>query len=214
MTTLPAPAEGALYPYPSDPWVPGLLKPLVGIPTAAAALAAGVTGALQGSHGPGLDTAVGIVCAALVVLAVIDAQTHRLPDVIVLPLYGVVGIPLLYSAAAGTISWADAGFAGICMAAMLGVMGTVHFFTNGGLGFGDVKLSGALGLVLGVYGGYETLLGGYVLPCLLGGITAFTMIFTGRGKGLAFGPYLAAGALAVLLMPELIAPFVEEAAAG
>lgn len=212
MTAYPAPAEGALYPYPSDPWVPGLLNPRVGIPTAAAALAAGITAALQGSHGPGLDTAVGIVCAALVVLAVIDAQTHRLPDVIVLPLYAVVTIPLLYSAAAGTISWGDAGVAGICMAVMLAVMGAVHFFTNGGLGFGDVKLSGAIGLVLGVYGGYETLLGGYVLPCLLGGATAFVMMFTGRGRGFAFGPYLAAGALAVLLMPEVITPFVREAA--
>lgn len=212
VTAYPAPVEGALYPYPSDPWIPGLLRPLVGIPTATAALAAGITGAVQGSRGPGLDMAVGIVCAALVVLAVIDAQTHRLPDVIVLPLYAAVGIPMLYSAAAGTISWSDAGFAGLCMLVMLAVMGAVHFVTAGGLGFGDVKLSGVLGLTLGVYGGYETLIGGYVLPCLLGGAAAFTMMFTGRGKGLAFGPYLAAGALAVLLMPELIVPFVREAA--
>lgn len=212
MSTYPVPAEGAIFPYPSDPWIPGLLKPAVAIPTAVAAAGAGIIGWTQGGHGALLDAAAGIVCAVLVVLAVIDLQTHRLPDVIVLPLYLVIGLPLLYAAAAGTISWSTAGAAGISMVILLAIFGAVHRFT-GGLGLGDVKLSGALGLILGMHGGYEVFLGGYVLPCLFGGVAAFALMFSKQAKTeLAFGPYIAAGALAILLMPGVIAPFVAAAA--
>lgn len=210
LTQTPVPSEGVIYPDPDDPWLPGLMKPWVAVPTAAAAVTAGVLGYLQSGLGSVMGVSAGIVCAVLVVLSVIDFQTHRLPNVLVMPLYAVAGLPLLYAAAAGAISWSDAGTAGISMVALYLFWWLVAAVT-GALGFGDVKLAGAIGLALGAYGGFEAATGGFVLPCLIGGLVAAAAYFLAGKRGtaeMAFGPYMCAGAMLVLLMPDVITPFV------
>lgn len=208
MTYAPVPSEGAIYPDPSDPWLPGLLKPLVAIPTALAAAAAGAGAFLQSGLGPAVSISAAIVAAALVVLAVIDWQTHRLPDVIVLPLYAVAALPAIYAAANGDITLKALGTALAAMAALYVFWWCLAAF-SGAIGFGDVKLAGVLGLALGVHGGFEAVTGGFVLPCLMGGAVAASMLITGkRNAEIAFGPYLAMGTLLVLLMPDVITPYV------
>lgn len=208
MTYAPAPSEGAIYPDPSDPWVPGLLKPAVAIPTGLVAAAAGAGAFIQSGLGLAVSISAALVAAALVVLAVIDWQTHRLPNVIVLPLYAVAGLPAIYAAGDGAITWKALGTAAAAMAGLY-VFWWVLAAVTGAVGFGDVKLAGVLGLALGVHGGFEAVTGGLVLPCLLGGVVAVVVLLSGRrNTEMAFGPYLVMGTLLVLLMPDVITPFV------
>lgn len=85
-----------------------------------------------------------------------------------------------------------------------GAGGFVLFFliaivTHGGIGGGDVKLIGALGLFLGIDGLIFTIIAGI----FAGGIVSLVLVLTkkkGRKDAIAYGPYFAvAGMLAVLL---------------
>ena len=85
-------------------------------------------------------------------LAVIDARHRRLPDLLTLPSYPValvlLGLAALLSpAAAGISCGALAGMAGRLAVFLLQVL-----VYPAGLGWGDVKLSGILGLYLGWLG--------------------------------------------------------------
>jgi prepilin signal peptidase PulO-like enzyme (type II secretory pathway) len=69
-----------------------------------------------------------------------------------------------------------------------------------GMGLGDVKLLAAIGAFLGPLGVIEAVLAAALLGLLLGGVLALR-----RGSAAApfgFGPALALGALAVLLLPH------------
>jgi leader peptidase (prepilin peptidase)/N-methyltransferase len=66
----------------------------------------------------------------------------------------------------------------------------------GGMGFGDVKLAGVLGLFLG-YLGWGTFVVGAFAAFLLGGIFAIGLVLTRRAtrkSGIPFGPWMLAGA--------------------
>ena len=87
-------------------------------------------------------------------LAVIDARRQRLPKPLTLPSYPVslalLGFAaLLFSLAARAISWARC--AGLALA--WGVFLLQVLLYPAGLGWGDVKLAGLLGLYLGWLGG-------------------------------------------------------------
>jgi leader peptidase (prepilin peptidase)/N-methyltransferase len=67
-----------------------------------------------------------------------------------------------------------------------------------GFGFGDVKLGALIGLIVGFPAVLTALLAGMVL----GGIGAAAMLLSGRAKmrsAIAYGPYLASGAILGLL---------------
>lgn len=197
-----APDDVQLIPDENEPWLPSVLNLHTGAPAAAAALGAGVFGGwMNTDRGPLQSVLIGVFAAVLVLLAVIDLKTHRLPDAIVLPLYPVLCLAVAAGAAAGAIPGSAALTAAVSMAAVFTVLWLVAFFT-GGLGFGDVKLGGVLGLVLGLESGYAAALGALILPMILGGMVALPMVFLGkRSQELAFGPYMVAGALLILLLP-------------
>lgn len=77
------------------------------------------------------------------------------------------------------------------------------FFTEGkGMGFGDVKLSVVLPVFVGSLEGIASVF----LAFWIGAAVSLGLIAAGRKKSkdqIAFGPFLAAGALAVLLYPEM-----------
>lgn len=133
--------------------------------------------------------------AVSVALALIDLDTHRLPNAIVLPSYAV-GILLL--GAAGTLG-GDLGAlatAGTGMAALLAFYLVAALVYPGGMGFGDVKLAGVVGLFLG-YLGWGPLLVGAFSAFLLGGVFALVLtVFhqAGRKSGIPFGPWMLLGA--------------------
>jgi leader peptidase (prepilin peptidase)/N-methyltransferase len=149
---------------------------------------------------------IGLFAAVLVFLAVIDWKTHRLPDSLVLPMYPVLGLVVLAGVATGAITGQAALTGAISMAAAFAILWLVAFIT-GGLGYGDVKLGGLLALVCGLESGYAAALGALILPMILGGLVALPLLFAGRRKHeFAFGPYMVAGALLILLLPGVIVP--------
>lgn len=131
-------------------------------------------------------------CALLVV---IDLATHRLPDVIVVPL-SVLVLAGLTVAAATTGSW---GRLGQALAAGLLVVAcylALALVTPAGLGLGDVKLAGLLGTFLG-WQGWPQVVAGTLVAFVLNGVVVALLLLTrrvSRGGEVAFGPWLVVGA--------------------
>ncbi len=135
------------------------------------------------------------LAAASVSLALIDLDTRTLPDRIVLPGYLVGGLLL---SAAGIVGGDLPSVlrAGIGMAAPWLLYLVMALAYPAGMGFGDVKLAGVLGLFLG-YLGWAELATGALAAFLLGGIFGVALLLSrraGRKSAIAFGPWMLAGA--------------------
>lgn len=133
--------------------------------------------------------------AVSVALSAIDLDVHRLPDRIVLPSYAVGALLLLGAAIAGgdwvALARAAAG-AGILFAFYL----VLALVKPGGMGMGDVKLAGVIGLFLGQLGWAELIVG-TMGAFVFGGVVGIVMMATGRakrGSTIPFGPWMLAGA--------------------
>lgn len=130
-----------------------------------------------------------------VVLAVIDQKTHRLPDVLTLPLWAATALSVgLVSRELGENSTEHA-FAASAVTVL--ALWLIAELPGRPLGFGDVKLGGIIGLQLGVYG-LDVALGALVLAFILGGTVATVSVVSGRRRPdehIAFGPYLIQAAL-------------------
>ncbi|MBG6083986.1 prepilin peptidase [Zhihengliuella flava] len=152
--------------------------------------------------------AVCLLAAAVVVfvflgtrLALIDARTHRLPNRLVGPWY-LCAAPLLVGAALaagepGHVLRIVAGGA-ILLAFYL----LLHLIQPQGMGMGDVKLAGVLGMYLGA-ASWEHLLLGTLAAFLLGGAYAAALILTrkaSRKSMIPFGPFMLVGTAAALLV--------------
>lgn len=135
------------------------------------------------------------LAAISVALSLIDLDTHRLPNVIVLPAY-LVGAVLL---AASAVLSGD--LSALLRAAIGGaVLGVAYLLmavvAPGGMGFGDVKLAGVLGIFLG-WIGWGALVVGSIAAFLLGGIFGIILIVAKRGgrkTAIPFGPWMLLGA--------------------
>ncbi len=144
-------------------------------------------------------TAVGIA------LSVIDLDHRRLPNVIVLPSYGVIAVLLLAASAVNGDWWALAR-AGISGAALFGFYLLIALIYPAGMGFGDVKLAGIIGAILG-YLSFAGLVVGAFGGFLLGSIVGIAVLAGGRGTrktALPFGPFMMTAALAALFVTEAI----------
>jgi leader peptidase (prepilin peptidase)/N-methyltransferase len=139
------------------------------------------------------------------VLVLIDLDTQRLPNVIVLPSYGV-GLVLLGLACVFGADWSALLRAVVGMAVMYIVYWLIRLVRPDGMGGGDVKLAGVAGLYLG-WLGWGPLAVGWLAAFLLGG--GFAVVLVARGKAtrrsaLPFGPWLLAGAWVGILFGEWI----------
>ena len=135
------------------------------------------------------------LAAVSVALALIDLETHRLPDKIVLPAYAV-GAVLYCSAALISGDFGRLLSAGLGLVALWLLYFLMAVLYPGGMGFGDVKLAGVLGLFLG-WLGWGTLIVGSFAAFLLGGVFALLLLATkrvSRKGGIPFGPWMLAGA--------------------
>jgi leader peptidase (prepilin peptidase)/N-methyltransferase len=142
-------------------------------------------------------TAVGIA------LAVIDLDTHRLPDRIVVPSYVVGGVLL----AAASRDWATAGRAAAGLTGLFALYFVIAFLRPGGMGFGDVKLAGLLGLYLG-WLGWSSLLVGAFAGFALGALAGVVLLVAGRAgrrSEVAFGPYMIAGVFLAMFVATPVA---------
>jgi leader peptidase (prepilin peptidase)/N-methyltransferase len=136
-----------------------------------------------------------------VVLVWIDADVHRLPDGIVLPAYPAL-LVLVALAAGGLGQWSSLWRALACMAALYAAYFVLAFISPSSLGFGDVKLAGLIGLVLGWLGVPHLLLGA-LAGFLVGGVVGLVLL-VGRRVGLrshiAFGPSMLVGAFVAIAL--------------
>ena len=133
--------------------------------------------------------------AVAVALAFIDIDHHRLPNVLTLPSYGVLAA--LFAVDAGvTGEWGTFVRALIGMAALWTFYFVLCLIYPAGMGFGDVKLAGLLGLVLG-WVGYGPLILGAFVGFLVGGVFGIALIASkkgGRKTAVPFGPFMLLGA--------------------
>lgn len=187
-----------------------LRYPLVELLTGAAFVAVAWRAAQldQGAAAPALlvFTALGIALAA------IDIDVRRLPDRLVLPAYPVLAVLL---AAAGVVrhDWASLARAGLGALALFAFFFALAAASPRSMGFGDVKLAGVIGLVLG-YLSWPALLVGAFAGFLLGAVVGIMVLATGAGDGrtaVPFGPFMVAGALLALWVT---APLVQLTVTG
>lgn len=147
---------------------------------------------------PWLLPALAYLAAIAVALALIDLDVHRLPDAIVLPSYPVaLALLALASWAPGDGSdWGALVRALIAGAALFAFYFLAMAVYPAGMGFGDVKLAGVLGLYLG-WVGWGAVLIGWFSAFLLGGLFALGLVVAGRagrGSGIPLGPWMLLGA--------------------
>lgn len=133
--------------------------------------------------------------AISIVLTLIDLDTHRLPNNIVLPSYGVAGI--LFAAASWlTGEWDTLLRAATGMAALYLFYALLRLVRPGGMGGGDVKLAGLIGIYLG-WLGWGPLAVGAFAAFLYGGVFGMMLMLmrgAGRKTAIPFGPWMILGA--------------------
>ena len=132
-------------------------------------------------------------------LAYVDWRTRLLPFLIVAPMYMLT----LALVALGALLLDDRSVLASALIGNVAVFGAfwlVHrvgrLFGGGAFGYGDVRLSGVVGLALGALGAAETLTGayaGFVLGAV-GGLLFARLGWVDR-EGFAFGPYMVVGAI-------------------
>ena len=138
-----------------------------------------------------------LALALLVALALIDLDTHLLPDALTLPLLwtGLIAATLHWTIPLPTAVWgAVAGFLALWMFAVPFRWAT----GREGMAPGDFKLLAALGAWLG----WQAILPIALIACVAGAIVGLASRATGRrdpGEPIPFGPFLAAGGVVTML---------------
>jgi leader peptidase (prepilin peptidase)/N-methyltransferase len=136
--------------------------------------------------------------AVAVALAFVDAARKRLPDLLTMTSYPVAFVLLgvaTPTAGIGHLIRAALGLA--CASAFYLVLALIY---PAGIGWGDVKLSGLLGLYLG-WIGPSALIIGLAAGFVLAGLAGTGLIAAGRAtrkSQIPLGPFMLAGALAVI----------------
>ncbi|WP_233521488.1 prepilin peptidase [Streptomyces triticagri] len=161
--------------------------------------------ALAATSGLHPETAVWLLLLPVgVLLAVIDATVHRLPDLLTLPAAGaaaaLLGLAALGDSATG--SWTTALLGGLGLGGAYFILFLIH---PSGMGFGDVKLALVLGVTLGWYG-WDSVVRGFVLGIFYGGAYAFILLSSkraGRRTAMPLGPSMLAGSFTALLLGGL-----------
>lgn len=131
-----------------------------------------------------------------VALAAIDLRHHRLPDVLTLASYPIA-VALL-----GLAAIVDSAGEGAIRALAATVVLAVFYYVlallrPGGIGLGDVKLAGVLGLYMG-WVGWAEIITATVVSFLGAAVVAVALMAGGRAtrsSRMAFGPFMIAGAL-------------------
>lgn len=163
----------------------------------------------------GVSTLIGEVAEALAfgyfavvgaVLAVIDVKTRRLPNRLVLPAYLVAG--LLF---ATTVTLTGDGAvllrAGVGMVVLYAFYFALRLVRSGGMGGGDVKLAGVIGIYLGWVGWSAVAVGAFA-AFVYGGLYALALLLlrrAGRRTTIPFGPFMLLGAWTGILLGDAIA---------
>lgn len=151
--------------------------------------------ALMKPNGIWLAPAYLYFAAVTVALTLIDIDTHKLPNRIVVPSLAIV-TALLALASVGSGDWWALLWAVVGGCALFIFYFIMVMLYPKGMGFGDVKLAGVVGLALGYLGGGALIVGAFA-AFLLGGVFSIALLLTGkatRKSGIPFGPWMLLGA--------------------
>jgi leader peptidase (prepilin peptidase)/N-methyltransferase len=149
-------------------------------------------------------------------LALIDIDVKRLPDALTLPSYVVGGVLLAIPAVVdhnghGLLRAALGG------AAMFALYFALCFAYPAGMGFGDVKLSGVLGLYT-AWLGWDVWGAGLLLGFLFGGFFGIGLVLLKRGgrkTAVPFGPFMLVGAfVAIFFGHALVSGYLDLTTGG
>ncbi|MEI6230290.1 MAG: prepilin peptidase [Actinomycetes bacterium] len=156
---------------------------------------AGLFGCVGFWLGPAWDLPAFLYLAAIgIALTMIDLDTRRLPNAIVLPSYGVA-LALLGVAGVADDRLFDLGRACAGGVIAFGVYFLLALIYPAGMGFGDVKLAGVLGIYLG-WVGWPSLAVGIFAAFLIGAVIGLALMAAGRGgrkTAVPFGPFMVVG---------------------
>jgi len=148
-----------------------------------------------------------LLALACALLVVIDLAVYRLPNIITGPMYPILLVALTIQAAFGG-DWSRLGRA-VAGGAVLAVGYLVlALLVPTGLGLGDVKLAGLLGVFLG-WTGWPNLFVGTLAAFALNALVAAVLLVSRRvtRKGAtAFGPWMVAGAAIGALWAPALSP--------
>lgn len=143
------------------------------------------------------------LAAVSLALAIIDLETHRLPNALTYPAYPVAIVLLgIASLLIGEpVLLLQAAIGGAALFVFYLVLALVY---PGGMGLGDVKLAGVLGFVL-AWHGWGVFAVGVFAPFLLGGLFSIILLVSrrvGRKSGIPFGPWMLLGAWVGIFVGE------------
>ena len=140
-----------------------------------------------------------------IVLSVIDFRELRLPNKYVYPAYGVVGVGLIVPAAIDNL-WPPFEAALLCGFVGLVLFLILHLVYPAGLGMGDVKLAGVIGLLAG-WVSWATALVSLMLAFFLSAAVSIVLLVLRRAtlkSALPFGPFMLGGALLAICYTALM----------
>jgi leader peptidase (prepilin peptidase) / N-methyltransferase len=150
-----------------------------------------------------------------IALAAIDIDLQRLPDALTLPSYPVVLALLALAAGVDGHAW-PLERALIAMGALFAFYAVVWFVYPSGMGLGDVKLSGVLGLALGYLGWAELVVGAFA-AFVVGSVVSVAVVLVvggGRKTKVPFGPFMLVGALIGVLAGQPVADWYHDLTFG
>lgn len=156
---------------------------------------------------PGERLAFGALVSVLVLVAVIDTLTSRIPDRISKPSMVLAGVAALVGCAAtGDGRRLAAVVAGTVLC--WGALGAAHVLSPRSLGRGDVKLAVTLGVALGWAAvrpadAIVLVLGAFLCASAAATVIGVALLVRrGRSAPYPFGPSLIAGTMAMLLLAD------------
>lgn len=150
-------------------------------------------------RGVGWDAlALAVLGVVLIPVVVIDLRHHLIPDLLVLP---ATAVALVAAVLADPARWWVPVLGAAGAAGFLLLLWIVH---PGGMGLGDVKLAALIGAVLGVLA-IPALFLAFAAGAALGVVLLARLGARARKVAVPFGPFLAAGAVAALVIgPRLV----------
>lgn len=182
---------------PAHPWRPAVM----------ALACAAILGGFAARFGDDVALApFAVLGIALVAISAVDLERFLIPNRIVYPTLALVA-PLLVVSSAVDHRWGSLARAAIAGAVAFSGFFVVHVVVPKGMGFGDVRLAGLIGLTTGWLGlghAFVAFLAGFVLGALIG-IAVMAATGGGRKTRIPFGPFLAGGAVFAVLWGSPIA---------
>jgi leader peptidase (prepilin peptidase)/N-methyltransferase len=170
-------------------------------PALLAVAAAAVLGAFAARLGADVALApFAVFGLSLVAIGAVDLERKIIPNRIVYPTLALL-VPLLVLSSGFDDRWSSAARAAIGGAGAFAAFFAVHAAVPKGMGFGDVRLAGLVGVATG-WLGYGQLFVSFLSAFVLGaaiGVIAIVVSGSGRKTRIPFGPFLALGAVVAVV---------------